>query len=147
MTRLLLLLLLCQTVNGGLRNKPRYTEAERQTEYKRRGYTWPLEEYLPNTEGWGALMDQRFSQIMANPSAQERWDGMIQTMSAALTVPNFTEFGWGLTHAPEQLTLDLQQAIQEGLPNAREEGNIDVIDGPKPLFIDRPDLTRRVSKS
>jgi hypothetical protein len=127
------------------RQRPRYTENERQLEYKKRGYQWPIQTYVPDTEGWKSLMDRRLDQIMANPQSQERWDGMIQTMSAALTVPNFTEFGWGLTHAPDDLTQELQIAIGKGLPKAREEGNIEVIDGPRPLFIDRPDLTSKVS--
>lgn len=141
-----LLLLLIPAQGGGIRRPKRYTEEERQAEYKRRGYTFPIEEFNPNTEGWHALMSQRVTQLMANPVSQEKWDGWIQTMASALTVPNHTEFGWGLTHAPEELTQVMQQAIYEGLPNARSEGHIDVIDGPNiPLFIDRPDLTKRVS--
>jgi hypothetical protein len=35
---------------------------------------------------------------------------------------NYTEFGWGLTHAPQELTEELRAAIFEGLPNARLEG-------------------------
>ena len=133
-------------VEGGLRNRPRYTEEERQAEYIKRGYSFPFEQYNPNTEGWSRLMDQRISQVMANRELQEKWDGFIQTLSSAITVPNYTEFGWGLTHAPEELTQTIQQAIREGLPTARSEGKIDVITGPNiPLFIDRPDLTARVS--
>ena len=133
-------------VSAGLRNKPRYTEEERMAEYVKRGYKFPFDHYYPNTEGWNRLMKQRIAQIMANPELQQKWDGFIQTLSSGLTVPNYTEFGWGLTHAPEQLTADIQQAIREGLPTARSEGKIDVITGPNvPLFIDRPDLTARVS--
>ena len=67
-----------------------------------------------------------------------------ETANAAVIVPNFTEFGWGLTQAPDLLTMDIRQAIYEGLPNARSEGRIDVIAGPEePLFIDRPDLNKR----
>eukprot|EP00980_Cylindrotheca_fusiformis_P001936 scaffold442_cov110-Cylindrotheca_fusiformis.AAC.3 len=142
---IVVLVLLIPPTGGRVRRPPRYTEEERQAEYERRGYKFPIEKFNPDTPGWTALMSQRVSQIMANPNSQERWDGWIQTMSSALTVPNFTEYGWGLTHAPEDLTHDIQQAIYEGLPNAREEGKIDVIDGPQvPLFIDRPDLTQRV---
>lgn len=46
--------------------------------------------------------------------------------------------------APESLTDELRSAIFEGLPNARLEGKIEVIDGPMPYFIDRPDLTQKV---
>eukprot|EP00980_Cylindrotheca_fusiformis_P011788 scaffold2816_cov121-Cylindrotheca_fusiformis.AAC.4 len=60
---------------------------------------------------------------------------------------NHTEFGWGLTQAPEALTDELRTAIQEGLPRARLEGEIDVIDGPTPLFIDRMDLLVKVLRA
>lgn len=74
-----------------------------------------------------------------------KWDGWLQTMNSAVTMPNFTEYGWGLTQAPSSLTEDIRQAIYEGLPTARSEGEVDVIDGPEqPLFIDRPDMTSRV---
>jgi hypothetical protein len=133
-------------VNGGGRQKkPPYTEEERREEYVKRGHTFPLKEYVPNTKGWTELMDQRFTQIRALTDSQMKWDGWTQVLSSALTVPNFTEYGWGLTQAPSALTEDIRQAIFDGLPTARSEGNIDVIDGPQePLFIDRPDLTKRV---
>ena len=51
-----------------------------------------------------------------------------------------------MTQAPEELTEEIRQAIFDGLPQARTEGDIDVIDGPAPLFIDRPDLTSKASK-
>jgi hypothetical protein len=35
---------------------------------------------------------------------------------------NYTEFGWGFTRAPQELTDELRAAIFEGLPNARLEG-------------------------
>jgi hypothetical protein len=129
----------------GRGKKSPYTPEERAEEYRKRGHTWPIPEYVPNTEGWTRLMNQRFEQVRALEDSQQKWDGWIQTLSSALTMPNFTEFGWGLTHAPEKLTQDIQKAIYDGLPTARNEQNVDVIDGPRALFIDRPDLTKRVS--
>jgi hypothetical protein len=66
----------------------------------------------------------------------------------AYVTPNFTEYGIGLTRAPEELTAALQreirQAILEG--NTRKEEDLVLIGGPHgPQFIDRPDLLRRVS--
>lgn len=90
-------------------------------------------------------LSTRFTQIRALTDTQMKWDGWIQTLSSALTMPNFTEYGWGLTHAPESLTSDIRQAIFDGLPTARSEGQVDVIEGPPALFIDRPDMTARVS--
>eukprot|EP00531_Pseudo-nitzschia_arenysensis_P015241 CAMPEP_0116137794 /NCGR_PEP_ID=MMETSP0329-20121206/12432_1 /TAXON_ID=697910 /ORGANISM="Pseudo-nitzschia arenysensis, Strain B593" /LENGTH=359 /DNA_ID=CAMNT_0003632721 /DNA_START=43 /DNA_END=1122 /DNA_ORIENTATION=- len=122
----------------------RYTEEERIEMYKKRGHTFPFKKYIPDTAGWRKIMDRRFDQVRALRNSQMKWDGWIQTANSAVIVPNFTEFGWGLTQAPDLLTLDIQQAIYDGLPNARSEGLIDVIDGPTaPLFIERPDLNKR----
>ena len=124
---------------------PPYTEEERREQYVKRGHKFPFPKYTPETPGWRRLMDQRFDQIRALTSVQMKWDGWIQTANAAVIAPNFTEFGWGLTQGPDLLTMDIRQAIYEGLPNARTEG--DVIDGPtEPLFIDRPDLNSRALK-
>ncbi|KAG7349311.1 hypothetical protein IV203_011908 [Nitzschia inconspicua] len=140
---LLLFLAADVSVQGSLR-RPAYTEDERQAEYIKRGHKFPFPHYVPDTEGWKRLMDQRFTQVQALTDAQMKWDGWIQTISSAVTVPNFTEYGWGLSQAPQSLTDDLRQAVFDGLPAAREEGEINVIGGPnRPLFIDRPDLTHR----
>jgi hypothetical protein len=146
------LLVLSLIVAGGakelhkLRSKPAYTGEEREEQYVKRGHTFPIQEYVPNTEGWARLMKQRFRQLESLEDTQQKWDGFIQTMSAALTTPNFTEYGWGLTHAPEDLTEELREAIYKGLPKARLEQRVDVIDAAlQPMFIDRPDLTRKVS--
>jgi hypothetical protein len=141
---LVLFLALLPVSESQNRKKPAYTEEQRQAEYIKRGHTFPFQKYTPPTEGWTRLMDQRYTQVRALTDMQMKWDGWIQTNSAAVTVPNFTEFGWGLTQAPASLTQDIRQAIFDGLPTARSEGKIDVIAGPQePLFIDRPDLTQR----
>lgn len=142
----LLVLLLIVAGDDKNRIKPAYTAKEREEQYVKRGHTFPIQEYVPNTPGWARLMKQRFRQIQSLEDTQQKWDGFIQTMSAALTTPNFTEYGWGLTHAPAALTEELREAIHQGLPTARLEGDIDVIDAAlQPLFIDRRDLTRKVS--
>jgi hypothetical protein len=139
----LLLLSPHSSVEGG-RRRSSYTEEERRAEYVKRGHTFPFPHYVPQTEGWKRLMDQRFTQIQALTDPQMKWDGWIQTIASAVTVPNFTEYGWGLSQAPPSLTKDLRQAVFDGLPTAREEEEINVIAGPqRPLFIDRPDLTYR----
>jgi hypothetical protein len=70
-------------------SKPPYTEEQRIAEYHKRGYKWPLadDQYHPNTDGWRGLMQRRFDQIIANEDPQQRWDGWLQTMAAALIVP------------------------------------------------------------
>mmetsp|Transcript_114211 Transcript_114211/g.170851 ORF Transcript_114211/g.170851 Transcript_114211/m.170851 type:complete len:348 (+) Transcript_114211:160-1203(+) len=127
------------------RLKARYTEEERQLEYIKRGHKFPIEEYLPNTEGWTRLMEQRLAQVRALTDSQQKWDGWIQTLTAALTMQNFTEYGWGLTQGPPELTAALREGIFEGFPNKEIERDIQVIDGPlNPWFIHNKKLTRRV---
>lgn len=122
----------------------RYTEKERMEMYVKRRHKFPFSAYIPETPGWREVMDKRFDQVRALTDSQMKWDGWIQTANAAVTAPNFTEFGWGLTQAPDLLTMDIRQAIYDGLPRARSEGLIDVIAGPEePLFIDRPELNKR----
>lgn len=144
-SRLLLLCLLCaflpQTSAAGL------VESERLEEYKARNYTWPLKELVPNTPGWHRIIDRRFQQIEAMEGGGQRYEGYMQTMSSALTVPNFTENGWGLTRVNNDLLEALQKGIRDGLPNASHESRLEVIEGDEPpLFINRPDLTKRVLK-
>ena len=68
----------------------------------------------------------------------------MQTLSAAVTVNNFTEYGWGLTQAPAALTAEIRSALFDGLPNAKPEGDIDVIDGKlQPLMVPIPKLTKK----
>jgi hypothetical protein len=126
--------------------RPPYTADERAAEYIRRGHTWPIVDFLPNTTGWSNLMKRRISQVQAIQDPTQKYDGWIETLAMALTTPNFTEFGWGLTQGPPELTEELRTAIYEGLPNVRSEGRMLEIDGPNPPdFLDRPDLTQKVS--
>jgi hypothetical protein len=59
-------------------------------------------------------------------------------------VPNFTEHGFGLARCPDGLLAALQKGIRDGYPTARYESEVEVINGNRPLFVDRPDLTERV---
>ena len=65
------------------RLKPPYTEEQREAEYIKRGHTWPPKIY-PNVEGWERILNERFSQVRALEDEQMKWDGFIQTLSAAL---------------------------------------------------------------
>ena len=117
-------------------------ESERIEEYHKRNYTWPLTNYNPDTPGWKALMEERFRQV--EEMEEDRYEGYIQTIRSAFLVPNFTEHGFGLARCPDDLIEALRQGIRDGLPTARFESKIEVIDGPRSWFIDRPDLTQRV---
>lgn len=126
------------------------TEPDRVDHYDKRypGRPWPPKPYTPNTKGWMRVNERRFQQLYAMP-LEERYEGWLQTVFPAFLAPNFTEFGVGLAQAPTQLTTTLQQAIREGLQNGDtylESEDIGRIEGPRALFLERPDLTTRVLK-
>lgn len=121
-------------------------ENERVKEYHARNYTWPIEEFHPKTPGWKRLFEHRLRQVTEIDNKKERYEGFIQVLNAGVLAPNFTEFGFGLARAPEDLMIALRQGIRDGLEKGpREEKHINVIEGDHlPWFIDRPDLTDRV---
>lgn len=124
-----------------------YTEEERMKNYHLRNYTWPIPQFKPNTPGWDALMRHRLRQVEEIEDRGERFEGYAQTLSAALVQPNFTEYGFGLARAPDELMEALRQGIRDGLAKGpKEEYYIEAIAGLRPWFIDRPDLTQRVLK-
>lgn len=43
--------------------KTKLNEGDRRAEYDRRNYSWPIEKFVPDTEGWNALMKQRMEQV------------------------------------------------------------------------------------
>ena len=78
-------------------------EGDRQTEYHRRGHTWPPreEDYIPNTPGWRAIFERRFNQIPKIVDDNEKYNGFMSAVHQSLLCQNFTENGWGLTKAPQ----------------------------------------------
>jgi len=122
----------------------RLSEEDRLQEYRKRHYTWPPK-YVPNTEGWKKLFDHRFRQVAEIDDRGKRYEGYLQSINAAVVAPNFTEYGFGLTRAPDDLMVELRQGIRDGLAKGpRLENKVEVIDGDQPWFIDRPDLTQLV---
>mmetsp|Transcript_20328 Transcript_20328/g.42359 ORF Transcript_20328/g.42359 Transcript_20328/m.42359 type:complete len:408 (-) Transcript_20328:376-1599(-) len=120
-------------------------ETERIAEFHARNHTWPIEEFIPNTPGWKKLMEHRLRQIAEIEDRDKRYEGYVQTMNAAVVAPNFTEHGFALARAPDDLMEALRKGIREGLEKGpRLEPDVEVIDGDTPWFIDRPDLTGRV---
>lgn len=114
---------------------------------KQRNYTWPIDHYTPDTPGWRELMEERFAEISEMEHSGDRYEGYLQTVTSALLAPNFTELGFGLAKAPDELMATVRKGIRDGLADgkARSEGPVDVIEGPEhALFIDRPDLTKRI---
>lgn len=119
-------------------------EPERIVEYHKRNYTWPIQKYVPDTPGWRKLMDERFEQIAHLKTSGARYEAYYQTVRSSFLAPNFTEYGFGLARCPDELLQALRQGIQDGLPHVRLEVQQEVITGPVPWMIDRPDLTKRV---
>jgi hypothetical protein len=124
-------------------------ELDRLAEYHKRNYTWPLNNYSPNTPGWKALIERRFRQVEQLEDSGRRYEAYIQTIHSAFLVPNFTEHGFGLARCPDELLGALQQGIRDALAagEATLEPRDDIIPGPhQPLFVSRPDLNERVLK-
>jgi hypothetical protein len=120
-------------------------EDDRLVEYKKRNYTWPMEAYVPNTEGWKRRMDRRLAQVERVQDDDARYNGYMAAMAAAIAMPSFTDSGWGLTRAPPDLIKELQESLHNGLATAPEESYINVIQGgERPLFVHQPKLNQKV---
>ena len=144
------LLLLCLKIHCIYSGHPEESldESKRMAEYRKRGYTWPPETYVPNTAGWRDLYERRFSQVEHVSDIYERYQAWYVAVKAAYVQPNFTENGWGLTRAPQSLIDALQAGIRNGIRNGLDnlplEQNPDVINGEAPYFIQLPALSNRV---
>ena len=140
---MLLLVLLLSLCSLG-RSEP-LKEAERLLEYHKRGHIFPVKDFIPNTTGWSELMTRRMNQITEMDSHGDRYEAFYQVVHSAAIAPNFTEYGFGLAKCPQDLLQALQQGIHDGLETAGLEDMSGTIDGPNPpLYVNRPDLTRRV---
>ena len=47
-------------------------ESERVAEYEKRNYTWPIEKFVPDTEGWKGLFRERIAQVEEIPGTVSR---------------------------------------------------------------------------
>lgn len=103
-------------------------EEDRQKEYAARNYKWPPE-IIPDTPGWSKLMMRRFRQMEFQDDSNDRYNGYMNVVSSAYVAPNFTENGWGLTRAPQELVDEFRQALKDGLAKEpRLEGKTEVIE-------------------
>lgn len=125
-------------------------EDDRIKEYKARGYEWPLKHLVPDTPGWNEIFRRRFEQVEETiENDNDRYNAWMQVMSSALVQPNFTENGWGLTKAPQELIDELKKKLHDGMEDALPEADVDVIETGKkeearPLFIENTELNFRV---
>ena len=124
------------------------TEQDRLQEYSRRDYHWPPA-WNPPTIGWQRLMERRERQIMNMRSSQARWDGWTTLVSSSSLVRNFTEKGFAVVRAPDDVFQRLNDNLQRHRDTARFEDTpsrqIDVISGHlRPKFISQLELNSAV---
>ncbi|KAL7543955.1 hypothetical protein ACHAXR_013368 [Thalassiosira sp. AJA248-18] len=124
-------------------------EHERVAEYHKRNYTWPPldEEYIPNTEGWRRIMKRRLEQVQRIENGRDMYNGWVATIHTGLIAPNFTEYGWAVTRAPQGLLDELVSSLHRGLSVdliAEEGVGTTCIDSPDPpLYHPIESLERR----
>jgi hypothetical protein len=94
-------------------------------------------------------MFRRLAQVERIKNSVDRYNGFYTTMSSAITCPNYTASGWGLTRVPPELLLELQESLELGLANAAtlQEEPFDpsiVVEDQRPYLIQQPDLNARI---
>ena len=122
-------------------------EGERLEEYERRGHTWPPQDYTPNTPGWKKLNDRRFHQISQLEGRDSRYQAYMQSVWSALIAKNFTEYGWGVTRAPQAVIDKLKKRLSDGMKNEIYdlERKIDVVEADSPsLFLRDQGMNRQI---
>lgn len=135
-------------------------EEERVAEYHSRGHEWPPKEqdYKPRTAGWKGIFERRLAQIERVENLDEKYNGLVSAVYAALIGPNFTEYGYGLTRAPQYLVEDVQASFFRGFQQnpPLEEGDLGIqLNGTEykgkeslmPLFVDTHEINRKVLTS
>ncbi|VEU35310.1 unnamed protein product [Pseudo-nitzschia multistriata] len=118
--------------------------AKRLQGYQKRGYQWPVLEFVPNTPGWKKLMEDRLEQISNIEDPAERFKGYTATMYSGIVIQNYTEHGFARTRISESLLKELQQGIRDGFEDRVNEGYTPSITGNQAWHIQRDDLTQKV---
>jgi len=101
---------------------------------------------VPDTPGWDRLMRRRIRQVEASDgqSKQDKYDMWVVALESALVVPNFTEYGWAVTKAPEHLTREMQSTLRHQFESQYPEGHDPAIVGDYPTtLVDMPELIDR----
>jgi hypothetical protein len=93
------------------------SEYGRVEEYIARGHVWPPppSEYIPADPKWISIFARRFDQLSRISDLDDKYNGYMSVLHAALLAPNFTEYGWGLTRAPPDLVIALVDNLKRGL--------------------------------
>ena len=114
-------------INGAL------IEEERIKEYHLRGNEWlpKNQDYKPPTKGWKELNERRFKQLeYLQESSDKRYECYQQCVYSALISNNFTEYGWGITRAPQAVNDKLMKRLHDGMEygNYHLERKVDVLE-------------------
>lgn len=93
-------------------------------------------------------MKRRLDQVQRIEDPHDMYNGWVATVHSALIAPNFTEYGWAVTRAPQGLIDELDSSLHRGLstPHLIEEEGVGTtcIDSPqRPLYHPIDDLERR----
>jgi len=123
-------------------------EKERVGEYHRRGHTWPPEDFTPNTPGWKKTNERRFRQIAQLDAASDaKYQAYMLTVHSALTGKNFTEYGWGVTRAPQAVIDKLKKRLHDGMEarNKNVESAIKCVETDSlPFFLPDDDMNAEI---
>jgi hypothetical protein len=92
-------------------------ENERAEEYEKRNHTWPpkFDEYRPNTDGWRKIYQRRLRQVDRLTSDENSYNGYMNAITSGLVTANYTQYGWGLTRAPQEMWNQLNEILQRGI--------------------------------
>lgn len=93
-------------------------------------------------------MSRRFEQVQRIEDSNDMYNGWVATVHTGLIAPNFTEYGWAVTRAPQGLLDNLVSSLHVGLKSTRqlaqENSATSCIDSPnRPLYHPIDDLERR----
>jgi hypothetical protein len=105
---LLLLLLLIISLGQPL------TEDERLAGWTARNYTWPPSHYIPSSSQ--PIWEERLEQIKTMKDPQDRFKAYTLLASCSLLGRNLTQFGWGLTRAPDKIVRKLRHSLEQAKP-------------------------------
>jgi len=115
-------------------------ETDRLAEYNARNHVWPPpdEEYKPPTPGWRSLYQSRIRQLEQYDDQEltAKWNGYMVAVHSALLCQNFTENGWGLTKAPQDIVDDLRWKLHLGMVEYPEDEGAEYEEEGNPLFVD-----------
>lgn len=90
-------------------------ETEGVAEFYAWNYTCPPQKFTPDAIGWRNLLEHRLRQVAEIDDPNQRYEGYVQTLNAAIVAPKFTEDAFALARAPGNLMEALRKGLRDGL--------------------------------